>query len=98
MQFALSSDTDQIYNITISGNEIWGSPAGIMTGYYGGKVGSVHDVTITGNYFHDNSNYAVSITGRPYNVSVTANQTSRSQGFTVTPGPGNLVSGNVPTS
>ena len=98
MQFALSSDTDQIYNITISGNEIWGSPAGIMTGYYGGKVGSVHDVTITGNYFHDNSNYAVSITGRPYNVSITANQTCRSQGFTVTPGPGNLVSGNVPTS
>ena len=90
MQFALSSDTDQIYNITISGNEIWGSPAGIVTGYYG-KNGAVHDVAITGNYFHDNSNYAVSITGRPYNVSITANQTCRSQGFTVTPGPGNIV-------
>jgi|GEM_PF-6539952 len=97
MQFALSRDTDQIYNITISGNEIWGSPAGIITAYYG-KNGVVHDIAITGNYFHDNSNYAVSITGRPYKVKITANQTCRSQGFNVTRRPGNLASGNVPTS
>jgi hypothetical protein len=47
-----------IYNLTIQNNEIYDSPEGIRTGYYDGKTGAVHDITLGGssdtqNYIHD---------------------------------------------
>lgn len=92
MQFALSATTDQIYNITVADNEFWGSPAGIITGYYG-AAGLVRSVAITGNNFHHNDRNAVRITGRPSEVAVTNNRSCASGPLTVVAGPGNVISG-----
>jgi polygalacturonase len=94
MQFALSATSDQVYNITVTDNEIWGSPAGIITGYYGAS-GLVRDVAITRNNFHDNARNAVRITGRPSNVKVTMNRNCASGSLTVVAGSGNVVSGTT---
>lgn len=94
MQFALSTTSDQVYNVTVSGNEIWGSPAGIITGYYNSD-GLVRDVSITGNNFHDNARNGVRITGRPTNVKVTNNRACATGSLTVVAGAGNVVSGTT---
>jgi len=96
MQFALTDSTDAIYNITLSRNEFYGSPGGIVTGLYGsGKDALVHDVSITGNFFHDNANNAVSMTGHLWNIGVTNNNACRSNGFAVGPGNGNIMTNNI---
>jgi polygalacturonase len=42
-----------IYNVVIRNNNFWGSPFGIRTGYWGtGAKGTVHNITISGNYIH----------------------------------------------
>jgi polygalacturonase len=52
MQLAVGNHP--VYNIVIRDNDFWGSPFGIRTGYWNtGSHGTVHNVTITGNYIHD---------------------------------------------
>ena len=109
MQLALTNATDTIYNITIQNNECWGSPRGIRTGYYGGKDGSVYNITIggsskTGNYIHDNTfkdtktGDAVNIYGNgidPHNITVTYNKECKAGTFSVGKGKNNIIKYNT---
>jgi polygalacturonase len=52
MQLAVGNHP--VYDVVIRDNDFWGSPYGIRTGYWDtGSHGTVHNVTITGNYIHD---------------------------------------------
>jgi polygalacturonase len=95
-----------IYNLTIRNNDFYGSPSGIVTGYYGsGGNGAVHKVTITGNYIHDlrpdkafpDDGNAIDI-GRfrapVTNIKVSNNSTCRAGIITVVNGLGNTVTQN----
>ena len=43
-----------IYDITVRGNDFYGSPIGIHTGYWNtDKAGAVQEINITGNDIHD---------------------------------------------
>ena len=108
MQLALTDPTDTIYNIKIQNNEFWGSPRGIRTGYYGGKDGSIHDITIggstkNGNNIHDNTfdDYkvgdAVNVYGNgidPYNITVSYNKTCKAGSISIGNGEKNTVAHN----
>lgn len=101
MQLAYTNSTDRIYNISIQGNEFWGSPLGIHTGTYG-TPGSADRVTVggspdQGNYFHDNDGNAINFYGSLSNITVTHNRACRSGTYNLGAGVGNLLASNTTT-
>lgn len=78
------------YNLTIAGNKFWGSPNGVITGYYGGN-GPVRNIEVRDNTFTDNRGPSVDIFGTVTDIVVTGNKACRSGAFTVAPGAGNRV-------
>ena len=76
------------YNLTISGNRFWGSPGGLITGYYGGR-GPVTNVEVRNNRFEDNPGPSVDIYGKLAGVVLNGNTACRSGEFQVAAGFGN---------
>ncbi|MFJ4209635.1 hypothetical protein ACIPY2_14375 [Paenarthrobacter sp. NPDC089675] len=106
MQLAVGNYS--IYNLTIAGNEFYGAPYGIRTGYYDDATGAVSGITLTGNYIHDlkagyafpdGSHDATHIgdfdgEGPITNVVATNNKACAAGKIYVVPGAGNLNQGN----
>ena len=79
--------TYQISNITSADNTFWGSPNGILTGYYGDSA-KVHDIAISGNSIRDDNGPSVELLGRLTNISVTGNNACQSGRFDAQSHPG----------
>lgn len=80
------------YNLTINGNVFWGSPKGLVTGYYGAR-GAVKNVQVRDNAFRDNAGRSVDFFGAVSQVVLTGNTACRSGSFNVTAGAGNRIDG-----
>lgn len=76
------------YNLTIKGNRFWGSPNGLITGYYGGQ-GPITNIEVRGNNFVDNRGPSVNFFGAVTKIVVAENNACRSGAFTVANGTGN---------
>ncbi len=96
LQLAVTHPSDSIYNITVSNNVMYGSPGGVITGFYGSsRTASISNVKIAKNTFRDNNQSAVAMTGNLTNVVVSDNVSCNSKGFSVGPGKGNAVVRNT---
>jgi hypothetical protein len=82
------------YNLKILNNRLWGSPNGVVTGYYDGNAPIEH-VAVSGNTFVDTAGPSVDFFGDLSNISVTDNQLCRSGKIHLPGGNGNSASGNV---
>lgn len=84
------------YNLTIKGNRFWGSPNGLITGYYGGR-GPVKNVEVRDNVFQDNAGRSVDFFGAISQIVLAGNTACRSGSFNVTAGAGNWIDGQRPS-
>ena len=93
-----------ISNITVAGNDFYGSLMGVHTGYYGDRVGNVQNVTISGNYIHDliNGSWSPAVKignsgqyGSITHVTATGNRVCNAGPITIQPGLGNSVTGTT---
>ena len=93
-----------IYDITVEDNNFFGSRFGIRTGYYDNRTGSVSNISINRNYIHGlargRKSPAIEIggfggLGPIKGVTIANNRTCDSGVITVSPGPGNVVTGTT---
>ncbi|GAA3276632.1 glycosyl hydrolase family 28-related protein [Paenarthrobacter aurescens] len=92
LQLALS--THEIHNITVDGNRFWGSPDGLITGYYDGGHAAVRDVTVRNNEFFNLQGPWLNFSGDLENIEVTNNLTCQAGTMMLEDAPGNVVAGN----
>lgn len=96
MQFATDSSTSTIYNVTVDGNEFYGSPRPVMVGFYTSTAAAIHDIVINRNDFHDNTSAVSMIGGTAMtNIAVTNNRAHATGTLAVVAGTGNAVSGTI---
>jgi len=93
-----------IYGIKVEDNNFFGSGFGIHTGYYDNRTGSVSNISISGNYIHGltqgKKSPAIEIggfggLGPIKHVTIANNRTCGVGTITVSPGPGNVVTGTT---
>ena len=93
-----------IYDIEIENNNFYGSFFGIRTGYYDGRTGAVHNISIRGNYIHNlamgKGSPAIKIggfggLGTITDVTITNNRVCYAGAIIVQSGRGNVVKGTT---
>jgi len=93
-----------IYGITVEDNNFFGSRFGIRTGYYDNRTGGVSNISISGNYIHrlarGKKSPAIEIggfggLGPIKDVTIANNRACGVGTITVSPGPGNVMTGTT---